>query len=145
MKSKQLINLIFTGVLTILFSGCFLASSPSQEEMMRDADYGRNFTQVEAQEIILENLKNMFKSYESAKIEFSELKKAYINYEIGDKTIFGYTINAIVNSKNSEGTYTGDRTHLFFLKDDKVFYNYTKPNAKYKKAYWIEVKPEITE
>jgi hypothetical protein len=138
-KSAFILYLLF------MLSGCFLASSPSQEEMMRDADYGRSFTQEQAQEILLENLKTMFKSYETAKIEFSELKKAFINYEIGEKTIFGYAINAIINAKNSSGVYSGDRTHLFFLKDDKVFYNYTNPKSKYKKAYWIEIKPDISE
>ncbi|HQO10621.1 MAG TPA: hypothetical protein PLK90_08975 [Clostridiales bacterium] len=134
-------------IISLLFvmSGCFLASSPSQEEMLRDADYGRSFTQEKAQEILLENLKTMFKSYETAKIEFSELKKAFIYYEIGEKNIFGYSINAIINAQNSSGIYSGDRTHLFFLKDDKVYYNYTNPNSKYKKAYWIEVKPDISE
>ena len=145
MRINSFIKVIFSVCLIVLFSGCFLASNPSPEEMMRDADYGRNFTQEEAQEVILENLKTMFKNYESAKIEFSELKKAFIYYEIGDKTIFGYAINAIINTKNSEGVYTGDRTHLFFLKDDKVFYNYTKPNAKLKKAIWIELHPDISE
>ena len=62
-KSAFILYLLF------MLSGCFLASSPSQEEMMRDADYGRSFTQEQAQEILLENLKTMFKSYETAKIE----------------------------------------------------------------------------
>jgi len=145
MSRRQTIILSLAAMLTVILTGCFFASNPSHEQMMRDADYGRSYTQEEAQEIILENLKGMFKNYESAKIEFTELKKAFINYEIGEKTIFGYAINAIINSKNSSGVYAGDRLHLFFLKDDKVFYNYTKPDTKYKKAYWIEVKPDISE
>lgn len=145
MRFNSFFKLILIIISAAGFTGCFLASNPSKEQMMRDADYGRNFTQEQAQEILLDNLKNMFKNYESAKIEFSELKKAYIYYEIGDKTIFGYAINAIINSKNSAGAYSGDRTHLFFLKDDRVFYNYTKPDAKLKKAIWIELHPEISE
>jgi len=145
MTKNLIIKLTFAAMLIFIFPGCFLASNPSQEEMMRDADYGRSFTQEEAQEIILENLKGMFKNYESAKIDFTELKKAFIYYEIGDKTIFGYAVNAIINSKNSAGVYSGDRIHLFFLKDNKVFYNYTKPNSKLKKAIWIEINPDISE
>jgi len=145
MRFDRIIKLILTIMFAADITGCFFASSPSQEEMLRDADYGKAYSQVEAQEVILENLKTMFKNYESAKIEFTEIKKAFINYEIGEKIIFGYAINAVINSKTSSGVYSGDRVHLFFLKDDKVFYNYTNPNSKYKKAYWIEVKPDISE
>lgn len=145
MRIDRIIKLILIIMFAANITGCFLASNPSPEEMMRDADYGKVYTQIEAQEIVLENLKTMFKNYESAKIEFTEIKKAFINYEIGEKTIFGYAINAVINSKNNAGVYSGDRVHLFFLKDDKVFYNYTNPNSKYKKAYWIEVKPDISE
>jgi hypothetical protein len=58
----------------------------------------------------------MFKNYESAKIEFTELKKTFINYEIGERTIFGYGINAIVNSKNKEGVYTGRQNSFILFK-----------------------------
>jgi hypothetical protein len=136
--------LMIAAVVTMIaLSGCFSASRP--ESTQRDGDHGRAFTQEEAQEIILESLKLMFKNYESAKIEFTELKKTFINYEIGERTIFGYGINAIVNSKNSDGEYTGDRTHLFFLKDSKVFYNYTRQDTSWKKAYWVEIRPDILE
>jgi hypothetical protein len=143
MKIRDLFKAVLAVSVLILFSGCFFASKPF--DAARDGDHGKAYTQEEAQEIILESLKLMFKNYESAKIEFTELKKTFINYEIGERTIFGYGINAVVNSRNKEGVYTGDRTHLFFLKDDKVFYNYTRQDTRWKKAYWVEIRPDILE
>lgn len=135
---------LMTVILSVFISGCSSGFRPA-EKNMRDVDCGKIYTQEEAQELVLENLKWMFKNYETAKIEFSEVKKGFIDFEIGNEIIFGYAINAIINTKNSEGLYAGDRTHLFFIRDGKVYYNYTKPHTKLKKAYWVEVKPDISE
>jgi hypothetical protein len=138
------LKLISAILISLILLSCSSGFRPAGDEI-RDQSCGRVYTQEEAQELVLENLKWMFKNYESAKIEFTDIKKAFIDYEIGNRVIFGYSINAVINTKSIDGVYSGDRTHLFFLKDNKVFYNYTKPDTKLKKAYWIEVKPDISE
>ncbi len=143
MIGKKEFRYIISVISAVILISCSSGFRPADSDM-RDVNCGKVYTQEQAQEMVLENLKWMFKNYESAKIEFSELKKAYIYYELGDRNIFGYSIKAIVNSKNSEGVYGGDRNHLFFIRDDKVYYNYTNPNAKLRKAYWVEVRPDIS-
>jgi len=134
----------FLAVVSLVIMSCSSGFRPADSDM-RDVNCGKVYTQEEAQELVLENLRWMFKNYETAKIEFTEVKKGYIDFEIGNEVIFGYAINAVINTKNIEGVYAGDRTHLFFIRDGKVYYNYTKPHTKLKKAYWVEVKPDISE
>ncbi len=144
MGFNMYLKIVLAALVLMMLISCSSGFRPADKNM-RDVNCGRAYTQVEAQELVLESLKWMFKNYDTAKIEFTDIKKGYIDFEIGNSVIFGYSINAIINTKNVEGVYAGDRTHLFFIRDGRVYYNYTKPHTKLKKAYWVEVRPDISE
>lgn len=144
MNLRKISEVLLIVSISILLLACSSGFKPV-DSSYRTMNCGKPYTQEEAQELVLESIKWMFRNYETAKIEFEPIKKSFIDFEIGGRIIFGYSINAVINTKNTEGVYAGDRTHLFFIRDDKVFYNYTRPDAKVRKAYWVEVKPDIAD
>lgn len=82
-----------------------------------NADYGSYPTNYE--QLIKTSFANSLKDPDSARYgRFSKPRKEQIIRN--NQAIYGYSVCAPVNAKNSYGGYTGTHTHWFFIRDGQI-------------------------
>ena len=106
--------MLAVGVLTL--SAC--ASAPSREDIA-NADYGREITQSECEQIVKNSARTFLKDPSSAEYDFGQCYKSWVANPpiLGGGANFGYLMQANINAKNSFGGYTGATNYKFLIKN----------------------------
>lgn len=104
--------------LAVLVGGAGCAHGPSAAEAA-NADYGSAISQSDAQELAQRFMAGVLKDPASATYEWGTVSAGYIEAAplVGQKMVFGYQLDALVNSKNSYGGYTGRKKYQFMFRN----------------------------
>lgn len=105
-------------------TGC--AAGPPTAEQLANADYGASISQAEAEAKATEWLRGTLKDPASAQIEWSPVQQGWIRKAPieGGRLVFGYSLNAQINAKNSFGGYNGFKPYIFLFRDRELLHVY---------------------
>ncbi|AMO82119.1 MULTISPECIES: lipoprotein [Hafniaceae] len=123
-------KIIFLLVGALLLSGCM--ATPSLTETT-SANYGQ--LPSDYKEMIQNDISYALKDPDSAKYEFGEPRKAYLQGGIAEnfKMYYGWVIPVSVNAKNSYGGYTGFKKRYYMFSNGQIFDATLKFNSGYAK------------
>lgn len=121
-------------------SGCVRATYGTA--IVADADYGSPITQEEAQARGTSFMKTYLKDPLSAQYEWKPINPAWIHMQptAVKPRIYGYALEAFVNSKNSYGGYVGFTPFRFFFRDGRLM----QVAEFIKEGMWWQVHPPPT-
>lgn len=114
---------MFRGIilgLALTLGGC--ATPPPTVDEQQNAYYGEQpdyqWAKAEARELV----KDYLKDAESARYEWLDLERGYIQHHGADGSgiEYGYVLNAKINAKNSFGAYAGFRNYRFLFRDGEL-------------------------
>lgn len=103
-----------------LITGPALAAKKPTPEQIAAADYGRDMTQEEVEDLARAKMQTFLKDPDSAQWKCEPIKKGWIVHNNGfrkDTTMYGWQVNCMINAKNSYGGYVGYREHKFYARD----------------------------
>lgn len=106
-------------VMVMMLGGC--ASAPTADEMA-SADYGGPISQEDAKAKALALLKTTLKDPTSAEIDWGYVSTGWVRTAPleGGRLMWGYILDAKVNSKNGFGGYTGYSPMKFLFRDGEL-------------------------
>lgn len=115
----MILRIWFACLLAIISAGCAVRLTPEQ---IASADYGPKPENY--QDIVKSLLTKSLFDPESARYEFQELRKGYMQ---GDPPKFGWAVCGTVNAKNRFGGYVGRQAYFVLIYHGTIV-GYTPPH-----------------
>lgn len=119
---------LFAAAAILSLSACATIKNPTAADVA-NADYGPPIARDDAVAQAKETMSVMLKDPESARWTCAPEVHTVWYHEAFTKTtdtFYGWSLDCLINAKNSYGGYTGDRDYNFYYRNDKLvrIYNY---------------------
>jgi hypothetical protein len=114
----------FAAILLLIYP-CACATAPSQSNL-KNANYGREISQGEAESLVREFMTDWLKDPASAQYQWDSVYKGCLTGPIfsSNRYNYGYIVNAKINAKNSYGGYIGFTPYSFLVRDGEIVIGY---------------------
>lgn len=119
-------TILAAACLALALSACKMG--PPTEEERAAADYGAPITQEDAEAQANGWLDRHLKDPDSAQAEWGPVSQGWAREPVfdGGDLMFGYSLEGMVNAKNSFGGYVGAKPYSFLFRDGQmiaIFYD----------------------